>query len=33
MTYDIEQLREQLPDWENEGRDLVASYWENVNWM
>jgi hypothetical protein len=30
---DIERLREQLPDWEREGRELVASYWDNVNWM
>ncbi|KAK4683662.1 hypothetical protein P7C73_g6572, partial [Tremellales sp. Uapishka_1] len=30
---DIEALRERLPDWEKEGRDLVECYWENVNWM
>lgn len=31
--YDINKLRESLPDWEIEGRALVESYWENVNWM
>ena len=31
--YDIEELRTRLPDWEEEGRALVDSYWENVNWM
>jgi hypothetical protein len=26
-------LRQQLPEWDTEGRLLAASYWENVNWM
>ncbi len=30
---DIEALQDQLPEWETEGRMLVESYWENVNWM
>jgi len=30
---DIKRLRQQLPDWEMEGRSMVESYWENVNWM
>ena len=29
----IDALQCQLPDWETEGRMLVDSYWENVNWM
>ena len=30
---DVESLRAQLPEWDNEGRLLCESYWENVNWM
>ncbi|WWD21698.1 hypothetical protein CI109_106184 [Kwoniella shandongensis] len=33
LQYDIEQLRDQLPDYDLEGRALVQSYWENVNWQ
>ena len=29
----IEELQGQLPEWEREGKMLVESYWENVNWM
>ena len=32
-SQEIETLRKQLPDWELEGKALVESYWENVNWM
>jgi hypothetical protein len=32
-TYDLEVLRKKLPDWETEGKGLVESYWDNVNWM
>ena len=32
-VYDIEALREELPDWVSEGRALCDSYWDNVNWM
>ncbi|ODO07401.1 hypothetical protein L198_00980 [Cryptococcus wingfieldii CBS 7118] len=32
-SYDIEGLRAQLPDYDVEGRSLVESYWENVNWQ
>lgn len=28
-----DQLRNHLPRWEDEGRMLVETYWENVNWM
>jgi hypothetical protein len=31
--YDVEALRQQLPDWETEAQGLYNSYWENVNWM
>lgn len=31
--YDLEALRRELPDWENEGRRICESYWDNVNWM
>jgi len=31
--WDIDSLRAQLPAWEAEGRELVQSYWDNVNWM
>jgi hypothetical protein len=30
---DVEGLRKRLPVWETEGKVLVESYWENVNWM
>lgn len=30
---DIDRLRTMLPDWEAEGKQLVETYWENVNWM
>lgn len=30
---DVDTLRDQLPDWDEEGRDLMESYWEHVNWM
>lgn len=26
-------MRQRLPDWETEGRQLIEQYWENVNWM
>lgn len=32
-VYDLEALRRELPDWENEGRRVCESYWDNVNWM
>ncbi|KAI9636195.1 fungal-specific transcription factor domain-containing protein, partial [Dioszegia hungarica] len=30
---DIVQLRQELPDWEKKGRELVQNCWENVSWM
>nr|XP_018265258.1 transcriptional regulatory protein [Kwoniella dejecticola CBS 10117]OBR87416.1 transcriptional regulatory protein [Kwoniella dejecticola CBS 10117] len=33
QTRSLEQLRTELPDYNNEGRFLVESYWENVNWQ
>jgi hypothetical protein len=30
---DIDYLRTMLPDWESEGKQLVETYWEHVNWM
>ncbi|WVQ71091.1 hypothetical protein IAR50_000616 [Cryptococcus sp. DSM 104548] len=33
VMYDIESLRAELPDYDAEGRSLVESYWENVNWQ
>ena len=30
---DLGILRDQLPNWDDEGRSMVESYWENVNWM
>jgi hypothetical protein len=33
MSGDVEALRRLLPVWETEGKVLVESYWENVNWM
>ncbi|KAK8847607.1 hypothetical protein IAR55_005466 [Kwoniella newhampshirensis] len=33
VRYDLEKLRDQLPDYDLEGRALVESYWENVNWQ
>ncbi|KAL1413451.1 hypothetical protein Q8F55_001218 [Vanrija albida] len=33
VGYDVESLRDQLPDWDEEGRDLMDSYWDHVNWM
>ncbi|WRT64573.1 uncharacterized protein IL334_001505 [Kwoniella shivajii] len=30
---DLEKLRAELPDYDLEGRSLVESYWENVNWQ
>jgi len=32
-VYDLDALRNLLPDWETEGNSLCGSYWENVNWM
>jgi hypothetical protein len=29
----IEDIRAKLPDWETEGRALVDTYWNNVDWM
>lgn len=30
---DIEELRKLLPVWNTEGKMMMESYWENVNWM
>lgn len=32
-TIKLENLRDHLPNWEDEGRLLIETYWENVNWM
>lgn len=29
----LDKLRDELPDYDREGRALVTSYWENVNWQ
>ncbi|WVN87270.1 uncharacterized protein L203_102447 [Cryptococcus depauperatus CBS 7841] len=33
VKYDLDRLRAELPDYDLEGRNLVESYWENVNWQ
>ncbi|WVQ79861.1 hypothetical protein IAT38_001961 [Cryptococcus sp. DSM 104549] len=33
VQFDLEALRKELPDYDREGRALVESYWENVNWQ
>ncbi|ODN79453.1 hypothetical protein L202_03431 [Cryptococcus amylolentus CBS 6039] len=33
VKWDLNSLRAELPDYEIEGRVLVAAYWENVNWQ
>ncbi|WVQ91888.1 hypothetical protein IAS59_005693 [Cryptococcus gattii] len=33
VKHDLEKLRDELPDYDSEGKALVMSYWENVNWQ
>ncbi|WVQ75829.1 hypothetical protein IAR50_005462 [Cryptococcus sp. DSM 104548] len=33
VKWDLNSLRAELPDYDIEGRVLVAAYWENVNWQ
>ncbi|OWZ64278.1 hypothetical protein AYX15_03919 [Cryptococcus neoformans] len=33
VKHDLDKLRDELPDYDREGRALVRSYWENVNWQ
>ncbi|WVW78218.1 hypothetical protein I302_100169 [Kwoniella bestiolae CBS 10118] len=33
VQFSLDKLRMELPDYELEGRALVESYWENVNWQ
>nr|XP_019004911.1 transcriptional regulatory protein [Kwoniella mangroviensis CBS 8507]OCF68372.1 transcriptional regulatory protein [Kwoniella mangroviensis CBS 8507] len=33
VKFSLDKLRAELPDYEMEGRALVESYWENVNWQ
>lgn len=32
-AFTVEELQKDLPDWDAEGRALMTSYWDNVNWM
>nr|XP_019008279.1 transcriptional regulatory protein [Kwoniella pini CBS 10737]OCF47060.1 transcriptional regulatory protein [Kwoniella pini CBS 10737] len=33
QAHSLDQLRMELPDYNNEGKLLIESYWENVNWQ